>query len=144
MTTFKTAREIPVTVEEVFAAINDPERLARWWGPADFTNTFKVYEFKNGGHWSYVMHGPDGKNYPNESVFRNIEPCKRIVIQHISQPKYLLTVVLEPTDSGGTLIRWEQEFENPKVASSIEHIVVPANEQNLDRLSVEVLHKPGS
>lgn len=143
MTTFKTSREIPATVEQVFAAISDPESLARWWGPADFTNTFNVCEFKNDGRWSYVMHGPNGKNYPNESVFRDIEPCKRIAIQHVSQPRYLLTVVLERTDSGGTLVRWEQEFENSKVASGIEHIVVPANEQNLDRLSVEVLRQSG-
>jgi uncharacterized protein YndB with AHSA1/START domain len=51
MTTFDTAREIPATVEQVFAAISDPERLAQWWGPAGFTNTFKVCEFKNGGRW---------------------------------------------------------------------------------------------
>jgi len=143
MTTFKTSREIPATVEQVFAAISDPERLARWWGPAAFTNTFNVCEFKNDGRWSYVMHGPNGKHYPNESVFRDIEPGKRIVIQHISQPRYLLTVALALTDSGGTLVRWEQEFENAKVASGIEHIVVPANEQNLDRLSVEVLRQSG-
>jgi hypothetical protein len=84
-----------------------------------------------------------GKNYPNESVFQNIEPSKRVVIQHVSQPRYLLTISLEPTDNGSTLVRWEQEFENPKVASGIEHIVVPANEQNLDRLSAEVLRVDG-
>jgi uncharacterized protein YndB with AHSA1/START domain len=42
--------------------------LSRWWGPAGFTNTFEVCEFKKGGRWSFVMHGPDGRNYPNESV----------------------------------------------------------------------------
>lgn len=84
------------------------------------------------------MHGPGGKNYPNESTFLEIEPS-RIVIQHISQPRYLLTINLEPSASGSTLVRWEQEFEDPRVASGIEHIVVPANEQNLDRLSAEVL-----
>ena len=143
MTTFKTSREIPATVEQVFAAISDPERLARWWGPAAFTNTFNVCEFKNSGHWSFIMHGPNGENYPNENVFHDIEPYKRIVIQHVSQPKFFLTVVLERTDSGRTLVRWEQEFEDSKVASGIEHIVVPANEQNLDRLSVEVLRQAG-
>lgn len=139
---FQTSREIPAHPSSVFAAFKDSARLAVWWGPAGFTNTFKAYEFKPGGKWSYVMHGPDGKDYPNESVFRDIEP-KRIVIQHLSKPRYLLTVSLEPTDSGGTLVRWEQDFENPKVASGIERIVVPANEQNLDRLSAEVLRPQG-
>ena len=32
-----------------------------------------------------------------------------------------------------------QAFENPEVARRIEHIVVPANDQNLHRLAAEVL-----
>ena len=42
----------------------------------------------------------------------------------------------------GTLVSWSQGFENPDVAKSIEHIVVPANEQNLDRLIAEVTGTP--
>ena len=141
---FQTSREIAAHPSSVFAAFEDSAPLAAWWGPTGFTNTFEACEFKSGGKWSFVMHGPDGKAYSNESVFRDIEPAKRIVIQHLSLPRYLLTVILEPTESGGTLVRWEQEFENSKVASGIEHIVVPANEQNLDRLSAEVLRKQGS
>jgi uncharacterized protein YndB with AHSA1/START domain len=135
---FQTSREIPAHPSSVFAAFENSDRLAAWWGPAGFSNTFDTCEFKPGGEWSYVMHGPDGRDYPNESVFREIEPFRRIVIHHVSKPRYLLTVTLEPVD-GGTLVRWEQEFENPNVARGIEHIVVPANEQNLDRLSAEVM-----
>ena len=141
MTTFSTSREIPATVEQVFAAFSHPERLSRWWGPAGFTNTFSVCEFKNGGRWSYIMHGPDGRNYPNESVFAEIESSGKIVIQHISEPKYLLTIVLA-SSAVGTVVSWVQVFENPNM-SRIKHIIVPANEQNLDRLSVEVLRNPG-
>jgi len=137
MTTFDTSREIPATVEQVFAAISNPERLARWWGPAGFTNTFKVCEFKNGGRWSFVMHGPDGSNYPNESVFAEIEPPGKVVIQHVSEPKFRLTIILAPA-AAGTVVSWSQAFENPEVARRVEHIVVPANEQNLDRLSAEI------
>ena len=140
MTTFSTSREIPATVEQVFAAISHPERLARWWGPAGFTNTFSVCEFENGGRWSYVMHGPNGGNYPNESVFAEIESPAKIVIEHVSKPKYRLTIVLAPS-AAGTLVSWSQAFEDSDVASRIEHIVVPANEQNLDRLSDEVRHE---
>lgn len=140
---FQTSREIPAPPASVFAAFADSARLAIWWGPAGFTNTFSTCEFKSGGTWKLVMHGPDGKDYPNESVFQDIEPSRRIVIHHVSLPRYLLTVTLEPTDSGGTRVGWEQEFENPGVASAIGKIVVPANEQNLDRLSAEVLRGQG-
>lgn len=134
---FKTARTISAPPAQVYAAFTDPARLARWWGPAGFSNTFKTCELKNGGSWVYTMHGPGDKHYPNESVFRELSPS-RIVIHHVSQPRYLLTIGLEAVD-GGTRVSWDQAFEDPRVAAGIEHIVVPANEQNLDRWTAEVL-----
>ncbi len=140
MTTFRTSREIPASPEQVFAALSDPQRLACWWGPAGFTNAFNVCELRPGGRWSFVMHGPDGRNYPNESVFAEVEPPGKVVVQHVSAPKYLLTITLAPS-AGGTSVSWAQTFESAEMASRIEHIVVPANEQNLDRLSSEVLRE---
>ncbi len=140
MTTFKTSREIPATAEQVFAAISDAERLARWWGPEGFTNTFQVCEFKKGGRWSFVMHGPDGHDYANEIVFAEIESPRKVVFQHVSEPKFQLTLVLA-SSAPGTVVSWEQAFESSEVASRLEHIVVPANEQNLQRLSLEVLRR---
>jgi uncharacterized protein YndB with AHSA1/START domain len=141
MTTFNTSREIPATMEQIFAAISDPARLARWWGPAGFTNTFSVCEFKKGGRWSFTMLGPDGRNFPNESVFAEIAAPEKVVIQHVSEPKFHLTIGLVAS-AKGTIVSWSQEFASAEIASRIEHIVVPANEQNLDRLAAEVLRKP--
>lgn len=138
MTTFNTFREIPATPDEIFAAFNDPERLARWWGPNGFTNTFHVFEFQNGGRWSNTMHSPNGGSPQNESFFELIEPPHKIVIRHNSQPLYRLSIELTSTESGTTVL-WLQEFDDPDVARRIEKIVVPANEQNLDRLTAEVL-----
>ena len=88
------------------------------------------------------MHGPDGKNYPNENLFADIESPKKVIVQHASEPKYRLTIALASSPIG-TIVSWSQEFESSEVASRIEHIVVPANDQNLERLSVEVLRKQG-
>lgn len=142
MTTFQTSREIHATVSQVFAAISDPERLARWWGPAAFTNTFEVCEFETGGRWFFTMHGPDGQNYLNENVFEEIDAPYKVVIQHVSEPRFRLTIGLTPSATG-TWVSWSQAFENAEVASQVEHIVVPANEQNLDRLSSEILSNQG-
>lgn len=138
MTTFSTTREIPAPVEQVFAALSAPERLARWWGPAGFTNTFAVCELKSGGRWSYVMHGPDGRSYDNESTFAVVEPPTKVVIEHVSEPKYVLTIELAPRGSE-TTVSWAQAFASDFMAERLKHIVVPANEQNLDRLTAEVL-----
>ena len=84
------------------------------------------------------MHGPDGRTYPNESVFAEIESPNKIVVHHVSEPKYHLTIGLA-SSAAGTVVSWSQAFENSTIASRLERVVVPANEQNLDRLSVEVL-----
>ncbi|HEX8212453.1 MAG TPA: SRPBCC family protein [Longimicrobium sp.] len=128
-----TERLLSASPRAVFAAFEQPDRLARWWGPTGFTNTFERFEFEPGGRWVFVMHGPDGADYPNESVFREIEPDTRIVIEHVVEPWFTLTVTLAPR-GGQTHLTWVQEFESPEIAERLRHICEPANEQNLDRL----------
>jgi uncharacterized protein YndB with AHSA1/START domain len=136
--TFHASRTIAAPPASVLAAFADPARLARWWGPAGFTSTFETFAFEPGGHWSFTMHGPDGKHHPNAIVVTEIVPSTRLVLHHVSPPRYLLTVTLEPTADGGTLVGWHQEFESADVGRRMESIVVAANEQVLDRLSAEV------
>jgi hypothetical protein len=78
--------------------------------------------------------GPDERNHSNEVVVVELEPPNRIVLHHASGPRYLLTVTLESTADGGTLVGWNQDFENADVGRRLESIVVPANEELLDRL----------
>lgn len=118
--------------EEVFQAFARPELLRRWWGPNGFTNTFELFEFKAGGRWKFVMHGPNGANFKNESVFVEVDPS-RIVIKHAVPPYYLLTVSIEPQEVGTSII-WTQVFESATVAATVRRIVELANEENLDRL----------
>jgi uncharacterized protein YndB with AHSA1/START domain len=137
MSTFSTRRQLAASPAFVFAAIKDPARLAKWWGPAGFSNRFDVFEFHAGGKWLFTMVGPDGAAYPNESVFSEIEADRKVVIRHTNQPHFQLAITLE-AQAGGTLLRWDQTFDDPAVAQAVRHIVEPANEQNLDRLSAEL------
>lgn len=131
--TFRTHRLLPHQPQNVYEAFARPERLAQWWGPDGFTNTFEIFEFRTGGRWKFVMHGPNGSHHPNESVFVELHAPSRLVIHHVSKPRYVLTVTMASHDAG-TAITWNQEFEDAAVAARIKHIVEPANEQNLDRL----------
>jgi len=79
------------------------------------------------------MHGPNGTDYPNESVFKEILPDAKIVIEHVVKPWFVLTVTLTARGDQ-THLTWVQEFESPEVAEQLRTICVPANEQNLDRL----------
>jgi uncharacterized protein YndB with AHSA1/START domain len=128
-----TERLISASPREIFAAFEQPDRLARWWGPKDFKNTFEQFEFKRGGRWVFVMHGPNGASYPNDSVFREIQPDTKIAIEHVSAPRFTLTVTLTARGDK-THLAWVQEFESPELAARMRPICEPANEQNLDRL----------
>jgi uncharacterized protein YndB with AHSA1/START domain len=134
---FQTSRHIPTSPEAVFRAFADPQRLARWWGPAGFTNTFHSIDFTAGGQWKYTMHGPDGTSYQNESVFEEVVPDSKVVIRHLSKPNYTLTITLARSDQG-TEVSWLQSFDDPRFEPAMRHVIEPANEQNLDRLAAEV------
>jgi uncharacterized protein YndB with AHSA1/START domain len=48
MSTFETSRIFAATPDTVFAALQDPVRLARWWGPVGFRNTFDTCDLRSG------------------------------------------------------------------------------------------------
>lgn len=141
MTVLSTSRWLPAPPATVFAAFVDPQRLARWWGPAGFANTFDVCDVRPGGEWRFTMHGPDGAAYPNESRFTRVEPPHCLSIRHTCAPHFELTLTLTP-EGDGTRLQWDQAFDDPAVAEQLRNICEPANEQNLDRLAAELASAP--
>jgi uncharacterized protein YndB with AHSA1/START domain len=137
--TLRTSRTLPFSPGEIYGAFESADLLASWWGPEGFTSTFEVFEFTAGGRWKFVMHGPDGKNYLNESFFEELVPDSKIVIHHDCPPNFRLTVELTPVGEGSHLT-WEQVFEDPETAQAIKQRAGSANEENIDRLT-QVLGK---
>jgi len=66
----------------VFAAYTQVEHLSQWWGPDGFTTTTRSFAFRPGGAWDFIMHGPDGTDYPNWIEWREIAAPERIVLVH--------------------------------------------------------------
>lgn len=132
------SREIAASPSSIFAAFEDEARLARWWGPDGFTSTFQSFALEPGQMWTFVMHGPDGKDYKNQISVLEVVPGSKIMLHHVSGPRYLLTVTLESTSDGGTTVGWNQEFENPDVGRRLLPILTSANEEVLTRLGAEV------
>lgn len=122
---------------QVFAAMCDPARVARWWGPAGFTNTIHQFDFTPGGQWLLTMHGPDGTNYPNESRFLRVEANRLFEIEHLNGHHFVLTIELEP-QGDGTLVHWRQTFDTASHYLGIAGFVANANQENLERLAAEV------
>ena len=75
-------REFEAPRALVFSAWTDPKHLAQWWGPFGFTTTTFSFDFRPGGVWRFVMHGPDGRDYQNRITFDEIVPPERIAYHH--------------------------------------------------------------
>ena len=69
-------------VKAVWEAWVDPDKVGKWWGPRGFTITTKSKDVRTGGSWDYIMHGPDGVDYPNFTTFLEVEKYSRLVYDH--------------------------------------------------------------
>ncbi|HTM93480.1 MAG TPA: SRPBCC domain-containing protein [Flavisolibacter sp.] len=104
-------------------------------GPKGFTNTFHEFDLRTGGHWKFTMHGPDGGNYPNESVFVEIKEPERIILDHVSKPFFQLTARFEEVDNNKTELTFEQLFPTIEEYNKVKGFAIDANEENMDRLA---------
>jgi uncharacterized protein YndB with AHSA1/START domain len=99
----------------VFSAWTNPRHLAQWWGPNGFTTTTHSFEFRPGGVWRFVMHGPDGRDYQNRITFDEIMPPERIVYRHsggddVEPVQFTQTVTFEDLGNGQTRMTWHGKF----------------------------------
>lgn len=132
--TIISTRLINALVHVVFDAFANQENLKHWWGPAGFTSTIHQFNFVAGGEWKFVLHGPDGMDYPNRCEFLTIIENKKIVFLH-HLPVHFFTMTLAFEAAGDqTKFSFTMVFENEGEVEKIKDVVVPANEQNFDRL----------
>ncbi|CAN5236030.1 hypothetical protein BH11PLA2_BH11PLA2_35790 [soil metagenome] len=135
---FVTTRLFHATRKQLFNAFADPKVLAAWWGPQGFTSTIEQFDFKPGGQWKFVMHGPDGSDYPNHCEFDEVDDAKRIVFCHL-QPMHSFRMTMLFTDEvGQTRLTWRMLFDTAEEAERLRAFIPAANEQNFDRLAAVV------
>lgn len=120
--------------EIVFDAWTKEEHLSKWWGPQGFTMTTQQFDLKPGGTWEFIMHGPDGVDFPNTNVFVEVVKPERIVIKHAVFPHFLASVSFEELE-GKTQLTYQTVFEETvAVFDKVKTYAVPGAEQTMDRL----------
>ncbi len=75
-------RDIAAPRSLVWKAFADPVHLVQWWGPKGFTNPVCELDLRVGGRWYHVMRGPDGREFPADSEFLEVEPMRRILYRN--------------------------------------------------------------
>jgi uncharacterized protein YndB with AHSA1/START domain len=103
--------ELNAPVERVWEAWTDPSQLEQWWGPAGFTTSVHKMEVKTGGEWNLVMHGPDGTDYINHIIYKEVVKHKKLLFEYRTTPKHVTTVEFTPKGDK-TMLYWHMTFEN--------------------------------
>lgn len=124
--------------ELLFKAWSNPNHLKNWWGPNGFTNTFNEFDFRVGGKWSFVMHGPDKGNYANECEFIKIEEPSLIAWKRYSKPHFQVVATFEAVEENQTKLVFKMLFETIEECKKIKPFVIDKNEENFDRLETEL------
>ena len=105
------SRKLNAPIDLVWEAWIKPEHIANWWGPNGFTTTISKMDLIAGGEWNLVMHGPDGTDYKNKSIFKEVVLHKKIVYEHVSAPKFVSTISFE-AQGEQTQLTWHMLFES--------------------------------
>ena len=105
------SRLVNAPIDLVWEVWTNPEHIKEWWGPDGFTNTISKMDVRENGEWDLIMHGPDGTDYKNKSVFKEIIKHEKIVYEHISSPKFVATISFK-AQKEKTFIDWHMLFES--------------------------------
>jgi uncharacterized protein YndB with AHSA1/START domain len=126
--------------ELVFRAWTDSTHIGQWWGPLGFRTTTYERDVRPGGVWRFVMHGPDGHDYKNKIIFREIVKNERLTYTHIGEDEdhnqFEVTVTFAPEGTNTKLtlrMVFPTAAERDRVVK--EYGAIEGGKQTLERLA---------
>ncbi|WP_338757633.1 SRPBCC family protein [Nocardia vulneris] len=137
------SRIIDAPRELVFEAFTAVRHLSRWWGPAGFSTTTRAFEFRVGGAWDFVMHGPDGTDYQEWIAWTEITPPSRIAMLHgesRDDPNAFESVLTFTPDGAATRIEMRTVFPTKQLRDEAveKYHAIEGGRQTLDGLAAYV------
>ena len=137
------SRVIAAPRELVFEAFSEVRHLSRWWGPEGFTTTTRAFEFRVGGEWEFLMHGPDGTDYPEWISWTEITPPERIALLHgefRGDPNAFQSILTFAADSGATRLEMRTIFSSKQQRDEAieKYHAIEGGQQTLSNLAAYV------
>jgi uncharacterized protein YndB with AHSA1/START domain len=136
-------RVISAPRELVFEVFTDVRHLSQWWGPTGFTTTTQAFEFRVGGEWEFVMHGPDGTDYQEWISWTEIVPPERIALLHgefRGDPNAFESLLTFAPDGAATRIEMRTVFPTKKLRDEAveKYHAIEGGQQTLSKLAAYV------
>src|SRR3954449_7303865 len=137
------SRVIRAPREVVFEVFTEVRHLSRWWGPEGFSTTTRSFEFRVGGVWDFVMHGPDGTDYSEWITWTEIVVPERIVLRHgesRDDPDTFASVLTFAPDGAATRIVMRTVFPTRELRDEAveKYHAIEGGEQTLSNLAAYV------
>jgi uncharacterized glyoxalase superfamily protein PhnB/uncharacterized protein YndB with AHSA1/START domain len=105
------SRLLNAPIDLVWEVWTDPNHIKNWWGPNGFTNTITKMDITPDGEWDLVMHGPDGTDYKNKSIFMEVVKHEKLVYEHVTGPHFIATIEFENRGEQ-TFLKWHMLFDS--------------------------------
>ena len=125
--------------ELVFQAFTDPQHLPHWYGPNGFTITMQGMDFREGGKWRFIMHGPDGTNWDNLITYTKIVKPERLEYLHGSNdadPAQFEVVVTFEEKGNQTVLTMSSLFPSAEARGAVVSFgAIELGQQTLARLA---------
>ncbi len=137
------SRAISAPRELVFEAFTEVRHLSHWWGPEGFTTNTRAFEFRVGGEWVFVMHGPDGTDYQEWISYTEIAPPERISLLHgefRGDPNAFESVLTFTPDGAATRIEMRTVFPTKELRDEAieKYHAIEGGQQTLGNLAAYV------
>lgn len=144
---FTLTRVYDAPVKTVWEAYTEDKHVTKWWGPRGFTLTTHSKKIEPGGMWHYTMHGPDGKDWINKTIYHEVEKYARLVYDHGGNdeqaPLFRVTVVFADV-KGKTKMEFTMACPTAEAATETKKFIKKAGgDSTWDRLA-EYLEKEKS
>ncbi|MGZ0148728.1 SRPBCC family protein [Kribbella sp. WER1] len=142
------SRVIGAPRELVFEAFTEVRHLSQWWGPAGFSTKTRSFEFRVGGDWDFVMHGPDGTEYQEWITWSEIDPPARIALMHgesRDDPNAFASVLTFEPEGDDTRIVMSTLFPTKELRDEAveKYHAIEGGEQTLHNLATYVAELTG-
>lgn len=113
-------------VATVYAAWTDPQQMSDWMGPSDaFGRSDVTQDFRVGGRYRIVMHGPDGETHRVGGVYREIVTHQKLVYtwawESTPERESLVTVEFRPAGQGTELVLTHERFADTEARDRHGH-----------------------
>src|SRR3954452_9147024 len=134
------SRVITASRELVFEAFPDLRHLSMCWGPEGFSTTTRAFDFRVGGEWDFVMHGPDGTDYTEWITWTEIAPPERIALLHgesRDDPNAFESVLTFQPDGAATRIEMRTVFPTKDLREQavMKYHAIEGGQQTLSNLA---------